>query len=116
MMAMAGLPSSTQDCQQSCRLNTTSSRHPLKRERYALAYAHAHRRQPELSIARFESTHRGSGQARARHSERMTEGNRTAMRIDVFGLVGQSELTQDRERLRGKRFIQFDHVEIADLE
>ena len=35
---------------------------------------------------------------------------------DVFGIVGDTELTQHRQSLRRERFVEFDDVHIADFE
>ena len=42
----------------------------------------------------------------------MTEGNRSAVDVD-FGRV-EPELADDRERLRGKRFVQLDDVNLIE--
>ena len=39
---------------------------------------------------------------------------RAAVGIDVLRVVGKAEVARDRERLRGKRFVELDHVHVAD--
>ena len=64
----------------------------------------------------FQRVHRGQRQTRARHAERMAEGNRAAMRVHVFGIVRQAELTGHGQALRGESLVQLDHVDVADLQ
>src|SRR4051812_37835613 len=45
----------------------------------------------------------------------MTERNRTAVRVDVLGVVRNAELGQAGEPLRRKSFVQPDQIEVADL-
>ena len=59
---------------------------------------------------------RGHREPRARHAERMAERDRAAIRIDVLGIVGKAELAQHGQRLRGEGLVEFDHVEVADLQ
>ena len=56
------------------------------------------------------------GQPRARHAERMPERNGAAVGIYLLGIVAKAELPQHGQRLRGKRLVELDHVEIADLQ
>ena len=59
---------------------------------------------------------RGQRQAGAGHAERVAERDRAAVGVHVRRVVGDAELAQDGEALRGEGFVQFDHVEVADLE
>ena len=42
----------------------------------------------------------------------MTERDRAAVRVDARIVVGDAELAQARERLRGERLVQLDHVDL----
>ena len=46
----------------------------------------------------------------------MADGDRTAIRIDVACIVGEAERAHAGKRLRGERFVQFDDIEIVDLQ
>src|ERR1700675_1114745 len=89
---------------------------PLERERDALPDANAHGGQRTLAAALLQTMHRGERNARARHAERMTERDGAAMWIDVSGIIGNAELAQAGETLRGERLVDLDEVEIPDLE
>jgi hypothetical protein len=56
---------------------------------------------------------RGQYEPRPAHPQRMPERDRAAVRVDLLGVVGKPKLAQDRERLRGKRFVEFDYVDVA---
>ena len=56
----------------------------------------------------------GQREPRARHAERMADRDRAAIRIDMVGVVGQSEIAKHGERLRGEGLVELDDVEIAD--
>src|SRR5580704_6740029 len=85
-------------------------------QRHALADADAHGGKRALATALFEAVYRSECQPRAGHAERMTERNSAAMRVDVLGIVGDAELAQHRKTLRGESLVQFDQIEIADLQ
>ena len=89
---------------------------PLQRQRHALADADAHGGQRALAAALFQAVHRGQREARAGHAERMAERDGAAVRIDVLGIVGDAELAQAGQALRGERFVELDQIEIADLQ
>ena len=57
---------------------------------------------------------RGRDQARARGAERMAQCNCTTVWIDARVVVLQTQITQHRQTLRGKCFIQFDHVDLVE--
>ena len=59
---------------------------------------------------------RGQREPRARHAQRMAERDGAAMGIDLLGIVGEAELAQAGERLRGEGLVELDHIEVADLE
>src|SRR5712672_2378370 len=88
---------------------------PLQRQRNPLPHPDTHGGERTLATALLERMLRRQGVARARHAERMAERDRAAVRIDVLGIVGEAELAQARERLRGKCLVELDPVEIADF-
>src|SRR5262249_29094284 len=92
------------------------SRHPLQRQRHALPDADAHGDERALGTGEHRLMRGRDGKPRARHPEWMAERDRAAVRIDLLGIVRQPELAQAGERLRGKRLIELDPVEVADLE
>ena len=59
---------------------------------------------------------RGQREARARHAERMAERDRAAVGVHLRRVVGKAELAEHGEALRGEGLVQFDHVEVADLQ
>ena len=81
----------------------------------ALADADAKGGKSELAAVFLQSMRDGEREPRPRHAERMAERDGAAMRVHMRGVVGQAELAQASERLRGKRLVQFDHVIVGDL-
>ena len=69
----------------------------------------------QLAAAALQFLGRGQGEARARHAERMAERDRAAVGVHVRRVVGEAELAHHRQALGGERFVQFDHVDVADL-
>ena len=63
-------------------------------ERHTLTDSDAHRGKPKLAAAVLEAVSRRQRQTRARHAERMTKRNRTAVRVDVLGIIGKPQLPQ----------------------
>jgi hypothetical protein len=88
--------------------------HPFENDRDALADADAHRRQRVASTGRVQSIHAGRGQAGAAGAERMTEGDRTALRVDALVVVAQPEFAQDGKSLGSEGLIQFDDVDLFE--
>ena len=70
----------------------------------------------ELAAVALKLLGRGQREARARHPERMAERDRAAVGVHLRRVVGKAELAQHGEPLRGERLVQFDHVEVGDLE
>src|SRR5229473_4348299 len=62
----------------------------------------------------LQKTRRFADDARSGGSQRVPEGDGTA--VDVQGLVANSEITGAGERLTGKGLVQFDDVDGRDLE
>ena len=88
----------------------------LERERNPLPDAHAHGGERAPAAALLEAMQSGERKPRSRHAERMPERDRPAVRIDVLGIVGNAELTQTGQPLRGERLVDLDQIEVADLE
>src|SRR5258706_15176110 len=89
---------------------------PFERQRDALPAADAQGGKRALAVTLMQAVPRGQRQPRTRHAERMTERNGAAVRIDVLGVIGESELAQHRQRLRGERLVELDQIEIADFQ
>jgi hypothetical protein len=66
----------------------------FKGQRHALTDADAHRGKRQLPAPLFQPVRGCQHKTGARHTERMTERNRTAMRIDVLSIVGKPKLPQ----------------------
>jgi hypothetical protein len=54
------------------------------------------------------------GQAGAAHAQRVPQGDRAAVGVHVVGVVGQAEVTQEGQGLRGEGLVQLDHVDVGD--
>src|SRR5262245_16618586 len=65
-------------------------------KRNALPNAHAHRGKSKLAAVFLKSVSRRQCQAGARHSQGMTERDRTAVRVDVFRIIREPQLPQAR--------------------
>ena len=64
------------------------------------------------AVGELESS--GQSQPGTTHPQRMTQGDRAAVGVDVLGVVRQAQLTQDGKRLRGERLVQLDDVDVVD--
>ncbi len=56
----------------------------------------------------------GQGDPGAAGAQRVAEGDRSPVGVDVLGVVGQAELPQHGQGLRGERLVQLDHVQLID--
>ena len=56
----------------------------------------------------------GQGEPGAAGAQRVAQGDRAAVRVDVLGVVGQAELPEHGQGLRGERLVQLDHVQVGD--
>ena len=56
----------------------------------------------------------GGDQARTAHAERVADGDGSAVRVHVRRVVGQAELAQHGQRLRGERLVELDHVHLVE--
>ena len=59
---------------------------------------------------------RGQGEARAGHAERMAERDRAAVGVHAGVVIGEAELAHHRQALRGEGLVQFDHVDVIDVQ
>ena len=51
---------------------------------------------------------------RAGHAERVAERDGAAVRVDVRRVVGQAEVAQHGEALRGEGLVELDHVHLVE--
>src|SRR5690348_16328526 len=86
---------------------TSSILHPFERQRDSLADADAHCGERELAAGPLQLLGRGERQPRAGHPERMAERDRPAVGVHALIVIGDAELTQHREALRGECLVQF---------
>src|SRR5262252_3418112 len=82
----------------------------------ALPYTDTHRAERIATAGAVQLIQRGRCQPRATCSERMAEGDRTAVGIHMRRVIGQSKIARHGERLRRKCLVQFDHVHLRQLE
>src|SRR6267143_5027914 len=78
----------------------------------SLAYADAHGAQRVFSLCAQELVERRGDKARAAGSQRMTDGDGTAIWIHVRRVVWNSQFAQDSQCLRCEGFVQLDHVHL----
>ena len=88
----------------------------LDRQRYALANANTHAGQSAAAIAGVELTQQRQCEPCTAHAQRVAQRDCTAIGIDVRGIVGQSERARAGQRLRGEGFVEFDRIELRDLQ
>ena len=50
----------------------------------------------------------------AAHPERVPEGDGAAVGIDVFGVIGQAEHAQHRQRLGGEGLVEFNDADLVE--
>jgi len=81
-------------------------------ERYALAYTDAHGSQRPLCSGFLQLMNGRQYQPRSAHSQRMAQGDRAAVRVDLRRVIRNSELPQTRKRLTGESLIHFDEIKI----
>src|SRR5690348_18198013 len=90
--------------------------HPFERQRDSLADADTHGRKRELAATALKLLGRGESEARARHAERVAKRDRATVGVHLRRVVGNAELAENGESLRREGLVQFDHVEVPDLE
>src|SRR3546814_15261859 len=57
-----------------------------------------------------------AGNARTRTAERMAERDRTTADVDAVHALGELEVFQHGDRLCGKRFVEFEVVDVAAIQ
>src|SRR5437762_2823291 len=75
--------------------------------------ANAHGHQAVTPVAPLELLEDGYGQFCAGGSKRMAQGNRAA--VDIDAVTRQPDLANNRERLAGESFVEFDGIKVFDL-
>src|SRR5512137_1163386 len=96
------------------RMRTKSD--PFNKQGNALPDADAHRGERVAAAGGGELARGGQRDPRPRSAERMPQRDRAAVRVHVGGIVRQAEAAGDRQSLRGEGFVQFDHVDVRDLQ
>src|SRR5437764_3859584 len=79
---------------------------------HALAAADAHALEPIAGAGVLETVEERGHDPRASHAERVTEGDRAAVRVEL--LPRDAELSGRRHHLRGERLIDLDQVDVVD--
>src|SRR5580658_6711256 len=95
---------------------TGASSEPLDDHRDTLPDPDAHGAQRPPAAAALELIERRGREARAARAERMTQGDGSALPVHVRGIVRDAELAQHGERLRRKRLVQLDEVDVGERE
>ena len=80
----------------------------------ALAYPDAHGCETVAAAALFHFMDQGRQHARAAAAERMAESDGATVDVELVHV--DAELASTGEHLRGKRFIQFDQVDLFDAQ
>src|SRR5436853_6218684 len=93
---------------------TPISIHQLENSRCAHAAANAHRHHSVSSVASLQFAQDRCGQLCSRAAERMTEGNRAAIDVDLIRV--KLEHLDYGERLRGESFVQFDQIDLIECQ
>src|SRR4029434_4580749 len=78
----------------------------------ALAAADAHRHHAVARLALEHLVGDGADHARARHAERMADGDRAAVRVELLGI--QTQRVADVHDLRGERLVGHPAVEVVE--
>src|SRR5215831_663480 len=97
------------DTRASMRLETG-----FEETRGALATADAHRYHAVLRLAAEHLVGDGADHARAGHAEGVADGDRAAVRIELFH--GNAELVAAVDHLRGEGLVQLPHADVLELD
>src|SRR4051812_46059394 len=81
-----------------------------------LADADAHRAERVTAAAPVQLVDGRGDQAGAARAERMAERDRAAVGVDARVVVGDAEVAQNREALRGERLVELDHVDLRQCQ
>src|SRR6185503_17080261 len=84
----------------------------FQNSRGAHTTADTHRHHSISPVAALQLAQDARSQLRARATERMAQRDRAAVDVDLIRI--QSQRLDDSERLRGKRFVQLDHIDIVE--
>src|SRR4051794_5879569 len=94
----------------------TSRRQPsgqaLENHRHALATADAHRLQAERLVLGLEAVDQRAGDPGAGHAERVTDGDRSAVHVELVDVDVQVAVARDD--LGGERLVDLDEVDVVD--
>src|SRR5437879_8955672 len=82
----------------------------------ALADTDAHGAEGVAPVGAQELVERGGDEACDDGAERMAYGDSAAVGVKVRRIVGNTNVAEDRERLRGEGFVKFDDVHLRQLE
>src|SRR4051812_1324194 len=83
----------------------------LKNTGCAHAAADAHRDHRVTTLAALKLAQDSRGQLRARAAKRVAQGDGAAVDVDLLRV--ESEFADDGERLRGKRLVQFNQINLV---
>src|SRR4051812_35162074 len=81
---------------------------------HALAAADAHRLEAERLVVVLQRVDERRRDARARHAERMTDGDRTAVDVELVTERVDADAACGRDDLRGERLVDLDQVDAVD--
>src|SRR5258706_8914538 len=84
----------------------------LERGGDGAAAAEAQRREAEAALPTAELVEQGRDDSRSRGTDRMTEGDRAAVDVDLVPV--EAELAPVRDGLGGEGLVDLDQVEVAD--
>tara|TARA_B110000093_G_scaffold147702_2_gene160333 strand:- start:26 stop:307 length:282 start_codon:yes stop_codon:yes gene_type:complete len=87
----------------------------LKYHRYALAHAYAHGAQGAFMAVESHFMSSGEGEARAGHSERVTQRYSATIGVHVICIIGQTQRAQDRQALGSESFVELNHIYVRHL-
>jgi len=79
----------------------------------SLAYTDTHGAERVFAFCAQELVERCGYKTSAAGAQRVADGDRATVWIDVRGVVWNSQFAQDRKGLRSEGFIQFDDVHLA---
>src|SRR5213080_1259052 len=85
-----------------------SSAEALEHHRHALAAADAHGLQPEGAVLRLQTVEQRAGDAGAGHAERVADGDRAAVHVQLVDVDAQVAVARDD--LRGEGLVDLDEV------
>jgi MFS family permease len=89
--------------------------HPLEDQGNALAHADAHGAQRVLARVLVQAVHGGGDQARAAGAQRVAQRNGAAPGVHARVVVLEAQPAQHGQALRGKGFVQLDHVHLVQV-